>query len=539
MPQTISLQLSPKQAADPKIYIPIAARRAGVSDTKVALARVVKRSVDARRSRVGAEQSAVKVNLTLELYIDNEPQPAPLHFDYPDASGRTPVVIVGSGPAGLFAALRLIELGMRPIVLERGKEVAERGKDIATINRGGGVDPDSNYAFGEGGAGTFSDGKLFTRSKKRGDYNRALQALVFHGASPEILYEAHPHIGTDRLPRIMTAIRETIKRSGGEVVFGARVVDIEIRDGRAAGVWYVDSATPAADRAALPHSGGTLVEGAAVVLAAGHSARDIYEILHRRGVALEAKPFAMGVRIEHPQQLIDRIQYHTPDGRGEYLPAAAYSLVSQEGGRGVYSFCMCPGGFIVPAMTSGGESVVNGMSPSLRNSPYANSGIVTEVRLADFEHLRGEFGELAGLEFQRRLERTARERGGEGQVAPAQRVADFVSARPSRVLPKTSYVPGITPSRLDEWLPGFISGALRAGISTFGRRMKGFVTNEAVVVGVESRTSTPVRIPRDPDTLAHPDIPNLYPAGEGAGYAGGIISAAIDGERIAEAILRC
>ncbi len=512
MPLTISLQLSPRQAADPKTYIPIAARRAGVSDRQVALARVVKRSVDARKTP--------KVNLTVELYIEDEPQPAPIHFDYPDVAGRTPVVIVGSGPAGLFAALRLIELGYKPIVLERGKEVAERGKDIARINRNQGVDPDSNYAFGEGGAGTFSDGKLFTRSKKRGDYNRALQTLVWHGASPEILYEAHPHIGTDRLPRIMTAIRETIVRCGGSVVFGARVTDIELRDGRAVGVWC----------------GDTLVEGAAVVLAAGHSARDIYEMLHRGGVTLEAKPFAVGVRIEHPQTLIDSIQYHTPDGRGEYLPAAAYQLVSQEGGRGVWSFCMCPGGFIVPAMTSGEESVVNGMSPSLRNSPWANSGIVTEVRLADFAHLAADHGPLAGLEFQRRLELSAKENSATGATAPAQRVADFVSARPSRTLPETSYVPGLTTSRLDEWLPTFVSRALRAGISTFGRRMKGFVTNEAVVVGVESRTSTPVRIPRDPDTLAHPAVANLYPAGEGAGYAGGIISAALDGERIATAI---
>jgi uncharacterized FAD-dependent dehydrogenase len=512
MPLQISLQLSPKQASDPKTYIPIAARRAGVSDTQVALARVVKRSVDARKSP--------KVNLTLELFIDHEPQPAPLHFDYPDAMGRTPVVIVGGGPAGLFAALRLIELGLRPIIVERGKEVVERGKDIARINRGGGVDPDSNYAFGEGGAGTFSDGKLFTRSKKRGDYNRALQTLVFHGASPEILYEAHPHIGTDRLPRIMTAIRETILRCGGSVVFGARVTDIEIRGDKALGVWCGDN----------------LVEGAAVVLAAGHSARDIYEILHRHGVALEAKPFAMGVRIEHPQKLIDTIQYHTPEGRGEYLPAAAYQLVSQEGGRGVWSFCMCPGGFIVPAMTSGDEAVVNGMSPSRRNSPYANSGIVTEIRAADFEFLRAEFGELAGLEFQRRLEHLANIHGREGQKAPAQRVVDFVYRKTSTALPACSYIPGLTSSRLDKWLPEFMSDALRAGISTFGRRMRGFVTNEAVVVGVESRTSTPVRIPRDADTLSHPTVGNLYPAGEGAGYAGGIISAALDGERIAQAI---
>ena len=525
MPHTISLQLSPRQASDPKVYVSIAARMAGVSDKQVALARVVKRSVDARKSP--------KVNLTLELYIDTEQQPEPVHFDYPSVSGRTPVVIVGSGPAGLFCALRLIEQGLRPIVLERGKEVVERGKDIALINRGHGVNPDSNYAFGEGGAGTFSDGKLFTRSKKRGDYNRALQTLVFHGASPEILYEAHPHIGTDKLPRIMTAIRRTISNCGGEVVFEARVTDIEVRDGRAVGVRIAGSAGTDAQHAS---DRGTLVEGAAVVLASGHSARDIYEILHRHGVALEAKPFAMGVRIEHPQALIDSIQYHSPEGRGEYLPAATYQLVSQEGRRGVYSFCMCPGGFIVPAMTSGDEAVVNGMSPSLRNSPYANSGIVTEVRLADFDHLTGEFGPLAGLEFQRRLERLAREQAAASTSAPAQRVADFVSARPSKTLPTTSYVPGLIPSRLDEWLPGFISTALRAGISTFGRKMRGFVTGEAVVVGVESRTSTSVRIPRDPVTLAHPAVTGLYPAGEGAGYAGGIISAALDGERIAEAI---
>lgn len=513
MPLTISLQFAPKQAADPKIYVPAAARSAGIKDTQVALARVVKRSVDARRG-------APKVNLTLELYVDGEQQPSPVHFDYPDVSGRTPVVIVGSGPAGLFAALRLTELGLRPIILERGKTVLERGKDIAQINRNNGVDPDSNYAFGEGGAGTFSDGKLFTRSKKRGDYNKALQTLVFHGASPEILYEAHPHIGTDKLPRIMTAMRSTIEKCGGQVVFGAKVTDIEISGGKVTGV----------------RCGDELIEGAAVILASGHSARDIYEILHRRGVALEAKPYAMGVRIEHPQELIDSIQYRMPDGRGEYLPAAAYSLVSQERGRGVYSFCMCPGGFIVPAMTDAAESVVNGMSPSLRNSPYANAGIVTEVRLVDFEHLRAEYGELAGLEFQRRFEHLAKQHGGDAQIAPAQRAADFVSGRQSKTLPATSYVPGITPSDFAVWMPEFISGALKSGIATFGRKMRGFVTSEAVIVGVESRTSTPVRIPRDRETLAHPQIANLYPAGEGAGYAGGIISAALDGERIAEAV---
>lgn len=512
LPFEISLVLSPKQAADKDIYIPIAARKAGLDVSQIALARVVKRSIDAR-------SRAVKVNLTLQIFTDLRQVPPPVRFEYPDVSNATEVVIVGSGPAGLFCALRLIELGFRPIVLERGKEVSARKGDIARINRNGPVDPNSNYAFGEGGAGTFSDGKLFTRSKKRGDYNKALQTLVHHGATPDILYESHPHIGTDKLPRVITNIRETIRAAGGRIMFEMRVTDLIIRNGRVKGVMC----------------GGERIEGAAVVLATGHSARDIYEILHRRGVRIEAKPFAMGVRIEHPQALIDSIQYHLPE-RGEYLPAASFSLVNQIDGRGVYSFCMCPGGFIVPAMTDASESVVNGMSPSGRTSPYANSGIVTEIRLDDFAHLRTEFGELAGLEFQLRFERAAKANGGDAQIAPAQRVADFVGGRRSYDLPRTSYVPGIAESDMAAWMPRFIGDSLRKGIASFGRRMHGFVTNDAVILGVESRTSTPVRIPRDPATLEHTDIRGLYPAGEGAGYAGGIISAALDGERIADVI---
>lgn len=512
MAVNITLTLSPKEASDKNVYTAAAARQMGIPQERISLVRVVRRSIDARKRNI-------KVNLGLEIYVDQEPAPAPVRFDYRDVSGKTPVVIIGAGPAGLFAALRLIELGLRPIILERGKEVSARKRDIAQINRGGRVDPDSNYSFGEGGAGTFSDGKLFTRSKKRGDYAKALQILHDHGASEEILFDAHPHIGTDKLPRVITNIRKTITDFGGEIHFGMKVTGFDIADGRIRGVY----------------AGGEHIEGAAVILATGHSARDIYRLLYSQGVAVEAKPFAMGLRVEHPQQLIDSIQYHMPS-RGEYLPAASYTLVNQVGGRGVYSFCMCPGGFIVPAMTSPDEMVVNGMSPSGRNSVYANSGIVTEVRLTDFEHLRAEHGELAGLAFQEQLELAARRYGDAGQVAPAQRVADFVAGRPSRTTPKTSYVPGITCSDIHRWLPGFMSEALRGGIKSFDAKMRGFATNEALLLGVESRTSSPVRIPRDAQTLMHPQVEGLFPSAEGAGYAGGIISAAMDGERVAEAV---
>lgn len=514
MPKTLTLTLTPRQAADSKVCDILVARTLGISSRDIALIRTVKRSVDARRG-------TPKVNLTFEVYTDNEPLPKPLHFDYPDVTARTPVAVVGGGPAGLFAALRLIELGLRPIVLERGKEVLPRKRDIAVINRNGRIDPDSNYAFGEGGAGTFSDGKLFTRSKKRGDYNKVLQTLVFHGAAPEILYEAHPHIGSDRLPRIVSNIRRTIVASGGEVHFGKRVTGLKIKENRVTGVCCGDD----------------VIEAAAIVLATGHSADDIYEMLHNAGIRLEAKPFAMGVRIEHPQSLIDAIQYRRSAEAG-YLPAASYSLVAQAAGRGVYSFCMCPGGFMVPAMTDASQSVVNGMSPSDRNSPFANSGIVTEVRLDDFAHLRERYGELAGLVFRREVEMAARKHGGANQIAPAQRVTDFISGCRSTSLPSTSYIPGITETDFGEWLPHFMTKALRAGFSDFGRKMHGFITNEAVIAGVESRTSTPVRIPRDAQTLMHIATEGLFPAGEGAGYAGGIVSAALDGVRIADATLQ-
>lgn len=508
---TVNLSLAPREAADTAVCTSKAAAAAGVAPSRIALARIVKRSVDARRH-------PVKVNVAMELYVDDEPLPPPVHFDYPYVAGRREVVIVGGGPAGLFCALRLIERGLRPIVLERGHEVSVRKRDVAELCRNGAIDPDSNFAFGEGGAGTFSDGKLFTRSKKRGDYNKALRTLVFHGADEAILYEAHPHIGTDRLPGIMSAIRRTIIEAGGEVLFSHKVTDLVVHDGRIAGV----------------KCGDTTIATADVVLATGHSADDIYLMLHRLGIALEAKPFAAGVRVEHPQELIDRIQYHG-EGR-EWLPAAAYSLVTQVGGRGVYSFCMCPGGVIVPAMTVPHECVVNGMSASGRSSRWANSGIVTEIRLDDFASLRPQWGDLAGLAFRRELEAAARANGGDGQRAPAQRLTDFVAGRSSSSLPRSSYAPGTVASRLDEWMPGFISDALRAGFRDFGRRMHGFLTESAQIVGVESRTSSPVRIPRDPVTLMHSQVEGLYPAGEGAGYAGGIISAAMDGERIADMI---
>ena len=495
--------------------------------------RIRKRSIDAR-------QRTIFVNLSLDLYIN---RPAPqvdfLPVGYTDVSHAPRVIVVGAGPGGLFAALRLIELGKRPVVLERGKDVHERRKDIARISREHKVDPESNYSFGEGGAGAFSDGKLYTRSKKRGNVEKILRVFCQFGASTDILVDAHPHIGTDRLPRIIEGMRQQILRSGGEVHFQTRVDRLIVEDGEVKGVEC--------------HTGEAF--HGPVILATGHSARDVYRHLHEAGIRIEAKGIAVGVRLEHPSELIDQIQYHNPAGRGKYLPAAEYSYVMQSGGRGVYSFCMCPGGIVVPAASGPQQIVVNGMSPSLRNSAWSNSGMVVETRLEDLDgELRpflteamadGTFAEthadindpdnpLRMMYFQEALEKAVWQQGNRSQTAPAQRMADFVNRRLSYALPKSSYSPGLVSSPLHFWMPKFITNRLIDGFNAFGRRSHGFLTNEAVVIAAETRTSAPVRIVRDPATLCHVEVRGLYPCGEGAGYAGGIVSAGIDGERCAE-----
>ncbi|MFY0607223.1 MAG: FAD-binding protein [Cyclobacteriaceae bacterium] len=481
--------------------------------------KIARRSIDAR-------QRQIKVNL--RIAADAKPVETAFVEYFPEdhqVTDKAQIIIVGAGPAGLFAALRAIELGFKPIVLERGKDVRSRRRDLAAINKDHLVNPESNYCFGEGGAGTYSDGKLYTRSKKRGSIRRVFEILVAHGAPEDILIEAHPHIGTNKLPKIVTALRETIERAGGEVRFGSKVVDFIIDGDTLKGVVLAD---------------GEQLLGEATILATGHSARDIFRLLKKRAVDIEAKPFALGVRVEHPQRLIDKIQYKCED-RGEYLPASSYGLVSQtqwkKTERGVFSFCMCPGGFIVPAATSPGEVVVNGMSPSRRNSQFANSGIVVAVELEDIPQYK-QFEELAALEFQASVERNAWEYGGKTQQAPAQRLVDFVEGRVSAELNETSYQPGLTSVTMDGVLPEFIADRLRQGFKAFGGKMKGYLTNEAQIVGVESRTSSPVRIPRHPETLEHPKLKGLYPCGEGAGYAGGIASAAMDGEKVMMAVVR-
>ncbi|MBP8822363.1 MAG: FAD-dependent oxidoreductase [Flavobacteriales bacterium] len=514
MQRTVDIALPPREAADPGLVREAAAEACGMALELVRGSRILKRSIDAR-----SKQPLVRLRVEVSTEA-GFPEPAAAPPDLPDASTGKPVIIVGCGPAGLFAALGCIRRGLRPILLERGKDVRARRRDLAAINREHVVDPDSNYCFGEGGAGTYSDGKLYTRSDKRGDIMAVLETFVAFGAPPDILVDAHPHIGTNKLPRIITAMRESIEGAGGEVRFNTRVTDLVLSDGRIHGVRTAQ---------------GEELLAEAVVLATGHSARDIFELLHAKGIAIEAKPFAMGVRIEHPQEVIDRIRYHC-DVRDPFLPPASYNAVQQVEGRGVYSFCMCPGGIIAPCATAPGEVVTNGWSPSKRNNPFANSGIVVAV---DPPMLPARSGgdPLRGMYFQQQVEQAAWRAGGQCQRAPAQRLEDFIRRRSSTDLPTCSYPPGIVPCTLDQVLPAEVAVRLRGGLKAFGEKMRGYRTNEAVLVAVESRTSSPVRIPRDPHTLQHPQVHGLYPCAEGAGYAGGIVSAAMDGLRVAQACL--
>ncbi len=533
--KTLSLRVYPSVAAQDAELRKYIARELAVNPKSVTAVRVRKRSIDAR-------QRTIYVNLTVDAYINEQaPELDFTPIDYPNVEGAAPVIVVGAGPGGLFAALRLIELGKRPIVLERGKDVHERRKDIARISREHLVDSESNYSFGEGGAGAYSDGKLFTRSKKRGNVEKILRVFCQHGASTDILVDAHPHIGTDRLPRIIENMCEQIRRSGGEVHFNCRVDRLLVQNGtKVVGVETAD---------------GRSFQGP-VILATGHSARDVYRYLHASGIELEAKGIAVGVRLEHPSHLIDQLQYHNREGRGKYLPAAEYSYVAQCGGRGVYSFCMCPGGVVVPAASGPEQLVVNGMSPSTRNTAWSNSGMVVETRLEDLDgELRPFMQEafqdeafacahkdfaaaenpLRMMYFQEALERACWIQGNRRQTAPAQRMHDFVNRKLSADLPSTSYAPGLIASPLHFWMPKFVTTRLAEGFQTFGKRSRGFLTNDAQLIATETRTSAPVRIPRNGETLAHIRLEGLYPCGEGAGYAGGIVSAAVDGERCAEA----
>ena len=515
MIKELQLRLLPEQAANEQALKQAVCRETGDTLSGVRAVRILKRSIDAR-------QRTIYINIKLRAFINEEPE-APEYplTEYGDVSGGKPVIVVGAGPAGLFAALRLIELGLRPIVIERGKNVHDRKKDIALISREHKVNSESNYCFGEGGAGAYSDGKLYTRSKKRGSVERILHLFCQHGASPAILADAHPHIGTDKLPGVIENIRNQIIRSGGEVCFETRMEQLIIRGDEVKGV--------------VTHTGESL--SGQVILATGHSARDVYCYLHERQIAIEAKGIAVGVRLEHPQTLIDRMQYRTKEGRGSYLPAAEYSFVTQVNGRGVYSFCMCPGGFTVPSASDGKQVAVNGMSPSNRGSRWASAGMVVEIHPEDFPAF-APHKELALMKLQEQLEERAWLNGGMRQTAPAQRMADFVQKKNSSDLPVSSYTPGLLASPLHFWMPEFITSRLREGFRYFGKGSSGFLTNEAVMIGVETRTSSPIRILRDKETFRHVALRGLFPCGEGAGYAGGIVSAAIDGERCAEAVKR-
>ena len=530
-----TIRVLPEVAANEQRLKAYLVREKGLDERTLNATRILKRSIDAR-------QRTVFVNLTVRAYVNEVPKDDEYqHTDYPNVEGRPQVIVVGAGPGGLFAALRLIELGLRPVVVERGKDVRERKKDLAQISRTQAVDPESNYSFGEGGAGAYSDGKLYTRSKKRGNVDKILNVFCQHGASTSILVDAHPHIGTDKLPRVIENMRNTILQCGGEVHFQTRMDALLIEGDEVKGI--------------ETHTGQTFL--GPVILATGHSARDVYRWLAANGVEIEAKGIAVGVRLEHPATLIDQIQYHNKNGRGKYLPAAEYSFVTQVDGRGVYSFCMFPGGFIVPAASGPEQIVVNGMSPSNRGSRWSNSGMVVEIRPEDLENeelrMKNEeilspsdnssFGSTASilhsslsmLSFQEHLERLCWQQGNRRQTAPAQRMADFVNRRLSADLPESSYAPGLIASPLHFWLPPFIAGRLAKGFQQFGRNAHGFLTNDAVMIAVETRTSAPVRIVRDRDTLQHVRLRGLFPCGEGAGYAGGIVSAGVDGERCAEA----
>jgi len=515
MIKEIQLRIKIEDAKQHNILKKQSAKHLGISENDINAIKVLRKSIDARKPQI-------IFNYKIAVYLNKEePKPSEFTFDYKDVSSAKEIHIIGLGPAGMYAALRCIELGFKPIVLERGKNVKDRRRDLRAINQFHIVNEDSNYCFGEGGAGTYSDGKLYTRSLKRGNVRRIFENLVYHGATDQILVDAHPHIGTNKLPTVVKNIRETILNFGGEIHFESRVEDFTIKDNKICAIQ-------------LQNKSELLVES--VILATGHSARDIYYLLNKKNISLESKSFAMGVRVEHPQHIIDSIQYHCKGERNELLPAASYSLVQQVKNRGVYSFCMCPGGFIVPAATGKEEVVVNGMSPSKRNSEFANSGIVVEINVEKDLHKYNHFGVLKGLEFQKDLEKMAFTAGGETQTAPAQRLTDFVNGKLSSNLNSTSYQPGLNSAPLHNLLPSLIGSRLRTGFEAFGRKMRGYYTSEANVIGVESRTSSPVKIPRN-ENLEHPQIKGLFPCGEGGGYAGGIVSAAMDGERCVEAAI--
>ena len=543
MTNEYQMRVEPQVAAQEDMLRRRIADEQGIDERTIYGVRILRRSIDAR-------QRQIWVNLTVRVYVNEQPQDdAYQRTDYPNVEGRPQVIVVGAGPGGLFAALRLIELGLRPVVLERGKNVHERKKDLANITKTQKVDAESNYCFGEGGAGAYSDGKLYTRSKKRGNIEKILNVFCQHGASTAILADAHPHIGTDKLPKVIEAMRNTILRCGGEVHFQTKMTRLIFRgvrsgecgvglpiSGEELMVIGVEAEDISQSSLLTPHSSKEFF--GPVILATGHSARDVYRYLAEAKIEIEAKGIAVGVRLEHPSQLIDQIQYHSKQGRGRWLPAAEYSMVTQVDGRGVYSFCMCPGGFVIPAATDKEQIVVNGMSPASRGTQWSNSGMVVEVRPEDLDDNQYPIANnpLRVMQFQEELERMCWQQGNMRQTAPAQRMADFVNSRLSYDLPKSSYAPGLISSPLHFWLPKMITKRLQEGFKTFGRQAHGFLTNEAVMIAVETRTSSPIRIVRDKDTLQHVRIQGLFPCGEGAGYAAGIVSAGVDGERCAESV---